>query len=202
MRSLWIPKEGVRYIDPLSKDKKKYRVYYRQDIDGERKFECFTENIQAALKSELSLKTTDDGKLRTYRLALAGTGEYSQFHIADQDAEGASAAEKKAIVMAAMTTALTRVNAIFENDLAISMQLVVNNEDIIYLDPDSDPYSNFDGNSMISENQTNCDAVIGPANYDIGHVFSTGGGGLATRASVCQSGAKARGVTGFAFPER
>jgi subtilisin-like proprotein convertase family protein len=193
-------KRGISYIEPLSKDKKKYRVYYRKDIVEERKFECFTENIQAALKSELSLKTTDDGKLRTYRLALAGTGEYSQFHISEQDAEGASAAEKKAIVMAAMTTALTRVNAIFENDLAISMQLVVNNEDIIYLDPASDPYSNFDGDSMISENQTNCDAVIGPANYDIGHVFSTGGGGLATRASVCQSGAKARGVTGSPFP--
>lgn len=193
-------KGGIRYIDPLTKDKRKYRVYNRRDNEGERKFECFTENIETTLKSGLAFKNTDDGKLRTYKLALAGTGEYSQFHIADQDAEGASDAEKKAIVMAAMTTALTRVNAVFENDLAISMQLVVNNEDIIYLDPDTDPYSNFDGDIMISENQTNCDAVIGSANYDMGHVFSTGGGGLASLASVCRNGVKARGVTGSPFP--
>ena len=193
-------KRGIRYIEPLTKDKSKYRVYNRSDNEGERKFECFTENIETALKSGLAFKNTDDGKLRTYKLALAGTGEYSQFHIADQDAEGASDAEKKSIVMAAMTTALTRINAIFENDLAISMQLVVNNEDIIYLDPNTDPYSNFDGDIMISENQTNCDAVIGTANYDIGHVFSTGGGGLASLASVCRNGAKARGVTGSPFP--
>jgi len=193
-------KGGIRYIDPLTKDKRKYRVYNRRDNEGERKFECLTENIEASMKSDISLKTTDDGKLRTYKLALAGTGEYSQFHIADQDAEGASDAEKKAIVMAAMTTALTRINAIFENDLAISMQLVVNNEDIIYLDPNSDPYTNDDGSLMLSENQTNCDAVIGSDNYDMGHVFSTGGGGIAARGSVCRNNSKARGVTGSPFP--
>ncbi len=99
-----------------------------------------------------------------------------------------------------MTTALTRINAVFENDLAISMQLVSNNEDIIYLDPDTDPYSNFAGDEMISENQSNCDAVIGSTNYDMGHVLSTGGGGLATLGSVCINGAKARGVTGSPFP--
>lgn len=193
-------KGGVRYIEPLTKDKKKYRAYKRQDIEGARDLQCFTEDIEVAMKSGVSLKTTDDGKLRTYKLALAGTGEYSQFHIADQDAEGAPDAEKKAIVMAAMTTALTRVNAIFENDLAISMQLVVNNEDIIYLDPDDDPYTNLDGNTMLNENQSNCDAVIGSTNYDMGHVFSTGGGGVAELASVCRNGSKARGVTGSPFP--
>ncbi len=193
-------KGGVRYIEPLTKDKKKYRVYYRQDIVGGKAFQCFTENIEAAMKTDVSLKTTDDGKLRTYKLALAGTGEYSQFHIAEQDAEGASDAEKKAIVMAAMTTALTRVNAIFENDLAVSMQLVVNNEDIIYLDADADPYTNDDGSVMLDENQSNCDAVIGAANYELGHVLSTGGGGVAELASVCRNGSKARGVTGSPFP--
>lgn len=195
-------KGRVRYIEPLTKDKKKYRVYYRQDIDGEKKFQCFTENIQTAMKSGPLQKTTDDGKLRTYKLALAGTGEYAQFHIADQDAEGAPDAEKKAIVLAAMTTALTRVNAIFENDLAISMQLVVNNEDIIYLDPDNDPYTNFDERIMLSENQSNCDAVIGADSYDIGHVFGTGGGGIAGGAGiVCINGFKAQGATGSSFPK-
>jgi len=193
-------KGGVRYIEPLSKDKKKYKVYYRRDIQNESSFECFTENIEISLKSGLALKNTEDGKLRTYKLALAGTGEYSQFHINNQGGQGLSDAQKKTLVLSAMTTAITRVNAIFENDLAVSMQLVSNNEDIIYLDPENDPYTNDDGFLMLAENQTNCDAVIGSANYDMGHVFSTQGGGVATLKSVCRSGAKARGATGSPFP--
>ena len=194
-------KRGVRYIQPLTKDKKKYKVYSRKDIEGDRDFECFTENVETKLKSDLAFKNTNDGKLRTYRLALGGTGEYSQFHIADQDAEGASDTEKKAIVLAAMTTAITRVNAVYENDLAISLQLVANNEDIIYLDPNSDPYSNFDSSLIISENQTTCDAVIGSGNYDLGHVFATGIISVATLRSVCVAGLKARGATGYPYPK-
>ncbi|UCE93168.1 MAG: proprotein convertase P-domain-containing protein [Flavobacteriaceae bacterium] len=190
----------TRYIEPLTKDKKKYRVYYREDLELDRQFECLAEEVSQEYKKGQAAKITDDGILRTYDLALAATGEYSQFHINDQNAQNDSDAEKKAIVLAAMTTAITRVNAVYENDLAVHLQLVAKNEDIIYLDPDTDPYTNDDGREMLSENQVTCDNVIGIANYDIGHVFSTGGGGIATRYSVCANGFKARGVTGSPFP--
>lgn len=192
---------GVQYIEPLTKDKKKYRVYDRNDLEAKRDFQCLTENVQSVLQKESAFKIVDDGKLRTYRLALAANGEYSQYHIAEEGVGSGTDAEKKAVVLAAMTTAITRVNSVFENDLAVSMQLVANNADLIFLDPDTDPYDNSDISAMLGQNQITCDNVISDENYDIGHVFSTSvDGGVATLAVVCKSGLKARGTTGDPIP--
>lgn len=193
-------KKGAHYIEPVGNNKNKYKVFYRSDVEAIHEFECFTSTQEAAFKSDLLKAAFDDGILRTYKLALAATGEYSQFHINEQGANGATDAQKKAIVLAAMTTAMTQVNAIYEKDLAVTMKLIDNNDELIYLDPDTDPYSNFDADELLDENQENCDLVIGTDNYDIGHVFSTGGGGVATLGAVCQSGFKARGVTGLPNP--
>lgn len=127
-------------------------------------------------------------QLRTYRLALACTGEYAQFH-------GGSVAG----ALSAMTTTMNRVNGVYERDLAIHMNIIANNDAVIYLNGATDPYTNNSGSTMLNENQTTCDAVIGSANYDIGHVFSTGGGGIAQLNSPC-GGGKARGVTGGGSP--
>jgi hypothetical protein len=59
---------------------------------------------------------------------------------------------------------------------------------------------NSDANSALAVNQKNLDTVIGNANYDIGHLFTTSTAGLASVGAVCNPNYKAQGVTGIATP--
>lgn len=99
-----------------------------------------------------------------------------------------------------MNTSMTRINGVFEKDLGVRMVIVNNNDDIIFLDASTDNITDGNANTMINEVQSICDNVIGNANYDVGHIFSIGGDGLAGLGVVCQNGQKARGVTGISSP--
>ncbi len=201
LHAMIIKGNNIEYIDPVVGSTEYYRIYDRKSLplDKSLAFQCLTKNIQNANKINTS-KIANDKTLRTYRLALAATGEYSQFLIDRENAQNKSDSEKKEIVLAEMTTAITRINDLFENDLAISLQIIAGNEDIIFLDPSTDPYNNEDIDALIQENQTVCNNNIGVLNYDVGHLLSTNpDGGLASLGVTCGS-SKARGVTGSRNP--
>jgi hypothetical protein len=99
-----------------------------------------------------------------------------------------------------MVTSINRVNSVYEREFSATFQLIANEDTLIFLDGTTDPYTNNNGSTMLGENQTTVNDRIGSANYDMGHVFSTGGGGVATLNSVCNTGMKARGVTGLPSP--
>ncbi|MEL6659532.1 MAG: reprolysin-like metallopeptidase, partial [Bacteroidota bacterium] len=183
---------GSWFIDPLYWDHRDvYQAYYKNDYPApERPFECHTEHgdIKPGFRP-VNPGRAGDCQLRQYRTAVATTGEYTAFH-------GGTVAG----AASAIATTMNRVNGVYEEDLALRCILIANNNSIIYLNPATDPYSNGDGVAMLGENQTNLDNVIGTANYDIGHVFSTGGGGVASLRSPCNSARKARGVTGQGSP--
>ena len=174
-----------------------YRSFYKRDYaiahrGNSEPFSCGVEPDPYADQSPVagfrSLARTD-GPRRNYRIAVAATGEYTAFH-------GGTVGTG----LAAITAAINRVNQIYNRDLNVHMTLVANNNLLIYTNAGTDPYTNSNGFTMLGQNQANIDAVIGTANYDIGHVFSTGGGGVAGLGVVCNAGAKARGVTGGASP--
>lgn len=180
------------YIDPYAKGNlSEYIVYYKKDyMNPDKMHHCeVTGSIENQNKGQSGFKTNyGDGTFRSYRLALAATGEYTSFHggtvVAGQSAQ---------------VTTINRVNQVYERDFAIRLIFVANNSNLIYTNPGS-PFSNFNAFALLSENQSICDSVIGNSNYDVGHVFSTGGGGLASLGVVCKSGSKAMGETGSSQP--
>jgi len=190
--------EGTVFIDPASRDTKTdYVSYFKSDARRpEEPWYCLVEDDGREATFPPIKPTQGVGptlpsgtQLRTYRAAVAATGEYTSFH------GGTVLAGQAAIV-----TAINRVNQIYNRDLAIHLELIANNDSVVYTNGATDPFTNNNGLTMLGENQANMDAVIGDANYDIGHVFSTGGGGVATLNSPCDTGSKARGVTGLPSP--
>lgn len=202
------PEDGLSFIDPYAVGTTgHYVVYAKKDYQAAAAKQFFEPAVLPgdpvlSLKVAQKVKERQEARatgtiagrpsgdqLRTYRIAIAATGEYTAFH-------GGTVP----LALAAITTTLNRVNFIYIREVAIRMQLIANNNLIVYTNGATDPYTNGDAFAMIGQNQTNVNAVIGAANYDIGHVFGTNSGGVATLQSVCQSSIKARGVTGSGAP--
>lgn len=188
---------GAVYIDPLWKnDTVSYASYYKRDhVKGDDGWQCLfggdheLPGPQPETEGMGGVASVTGEVRRTYRLACAATGEYTAFHGGSQAAG-----------LAAVVTAVNRVSGVYETEFSVRLSLVANNNLIIYTNAGSDPYTNNDGITMLSQNQSNLTSVIGSANYDVGHVFSTGGGGVAGLGVVCLSSQKARGVTGLPAP--
>lgn len=195
--------EGTYYIDTYTKDLNNYIVYSRKNLHAVRTFACHFQDNHEEI-AELNKSVLDnqifatDGKFRQYRLAMACTIEYAAFHVNAAGLSAGTLAQKKAAVLAAMNVTMTRVNGIYERDMSLRMNLVANNDLIIFID--SDNFSNNSAGNLINESQTEITAIIGSANFDIGHTVSTGGGGLAGLGVVCNNANKARGITGSPSP--
>lgn len=198
-------KHSTVYIDPYTKDGSSSMVYMRKDLEHQdHDFACEVETEMTKNMNSTpgrNMRGADDGLLRTFRIAIASTGEYSQYHINQQGvSSGATDAVKKAAVLSAMNTTMNRVNGVYEKDLGVKMEIVAGNDAIIFLNAATDGLSNNNASALINESQSVCDSQIGSANYDVGHTFSTGGGGLAGLGVVCINGQKGRGITGSPAP--
>ncbi len=212
-----LSKSGTVMIDPYfaSGDTTNYITYLKGNVARSSDWSCKFEDIEFIDKLLRPTEQTSDlipvvstpevtsgTQLRTYKLALAGNWEYCNV----------AGANTVAGCLAAMVTIMTRVNGVYERDLSLRMVMVANNNLIVYAGDSTlcpvgtggspctstnDPYSN--GSTALNQNTSNLNAVIGSANYNIGHVFTTGSGGVANLAVPCGSNAGG-GTTGLSNP--
>ena len=201
--AVYEPGKPSFYVDSYTKDNKKLIAYSKKNLQKKASnFTCEVLELGAVkTTSSFENKITNDGLLRTFRLALAITGEYSQYQLNRLGiSASATVAVKKEAVLSAVNATITRVSGVFENDLGVKFELVADNDALIFLDADNDGLSNDDPSSLINESQSKIDQFIGDSNYDVGHTFSTGAGGLAGLGVVCITSQKGRGVTGIGAP--
>ncbi|HTG35582.1 MAG TPA: zinc-dependent metalloprotease family protein [Thermoanaerobaculia bacterium] len=192
---------GTVFVDPYRRWDARYVLSYFKDEARKPAGAAFHCDVKEESPEEedftrdvppIPLAVSSGTQLRTYRLALAATGEYSTAVCAPNPVAVSCA-------LNAMVVTMNRVDGVYEREVAIRMVLIGNDNLIVYTNGATDPYSNGDGPTMLGQNQSNLDSVIGSANYDIGHVVSTGGGGVANLQVPCTS-SKARGVTGQPNP--
>jgi hypothetical protein len=185
--------QGAVYIEPyLRGNTNLHAVYSRRDYSPSAPdFQCLASGsmLAAAASTPATPAAISGGNLRTYRLACAATAEYVQYFGGTVSAG-----------LAAMVTAINRVSGVYESEVGIRLVLVANNDQLLYTNAATEPYSNGNPSALLMQNQANLDTVIGSDNYDIGHVFSTAGGGLAGVGVVCVAGLKAQGETGIYPP--
>jgi hypothetical protein len=160
-------------IEPAARGRSgQYVSYDQRDAPTEaNSFSCVTSDVEQSLaqpqtrqylhSGSASLGVASGTTLRTYRLALAATAEYTQ-----QYGGGTVAG-----ALGAMTTTINAVNAIYERDLAIHLTLIDNETSIIFTNTATDGYTSDNATALFNENQANLDRIIGPANYDLGFVF-------------------------------
>ena len=217
------------FIDPYQLGNKLYYIsYFRSDFVSR---EAFTEDIPPVSKKIINRPATISNaqpvngsavnrpvsslsfepsfpciatQLRTYRIAIACTGEY---------AIAATGFLHPTIpqTLSAIVTTLNRVDGVYESEVDIHFNLVAKEDTIIFNDSSTDPfppaaptqaYSDF----IYNASQPLIDSFIGDANYDLGQIFNTEGGGRTSYNGsgvlgiVCQSGYKASCETGIETP--
>ncbi len=186
-------------------DNNRWIGFERDKQPVEEDFICETQAEPESSANNLSPRPSfNDRTLRKYRFAVSTTGEFSQYHLNRLGIPASETdANKKAAVVGELLIAVTRMNSVYERDFAISLMLVNNNDQIVFLDASTDPFDNNTTNmsSLLSANQTTVDNHIGSSNYDVAQVWCQGTlQGLAFLSVVCSTN-KARGAVRGNQPE-
>ncbi len=192
------PLEGdAAFIEPIQKfNAQHYISFYEREMPPEYfHFECGVGQAARTIKSEgvILADSPGDCQLRTYDLAMAAVAEFTASNIGPGDPTGVTT------TLALFANALVTINAVYLREFTIRLQLIANNNLIIFTNVLTDGYTDGGNlNTVANENPGIIDGVIGSANYDIGHVIGGGGGGVSFGIGiVCDNGNKGRAASSF-----
>ncbi|MBK0369432.1 reprolysin-like metallopeptidase [Flavobacterium agrisoli] len=159
---------NATFIEAIAQGEKIYRVFGSNTQNNG--LVCTTDQGKTNNLSNQTAKVSSSAKqFKTVRLALSCTGEYAAYF-----------GGTKAGALAGMNATLTRVNGIYNRDLAVQLILIANNDALLYTDASNDPYSNANqgvNGAWHLELQQTLTQTIGNDNYDMGHLFGASGGG-------------------------
>ena len=184
------------FIQPVRGEKKLHFSYIKTKNDLANPLFCKTEATSKKLKTKISSlkKPVLNNQIRTFRIAISSTGEYTSYWGDKDDSNGSNQED----ALAAVVSTLNRINEVFEQDLNIRLELV-SDVFLLFEDPTTDPYN---GN-FPSELQNTLDTEIGDEGYDLGHLFDLGepNGDASCVGCVCVSGKKGQAYATHPFED-
>lgn len=193
------PDLGVDYVEPYSWDQQEYYLAYDRAVQSNDPLRHLTTGFAAGFAPSLAPDehlftppVEDRGllaepvKLHVYRYAAATTGEFAVDHGGTLQS-----------VLSAVVEYTNLVSATFERDIDLRLQLVGNNDKVIYLDPGSDPYTGLEVGDWMSQNAVIINSKIGSGNYDVAHVYARyiQGGAIGVAGGSTCTGSKAAGCS-------
>lgn len=159
------------------------------DVDITSGFDPAQSAIQQVAQDRGSARVS----LKKYRIAIAAKAEYSNYFN-----------NSIPVILSKIKTALDYIVLIQERDFAVRMELIADNDKLIFLDANTDPYSGNETGDWMNQNQAAINNVIGSSAYDVGHVFAVYVTGSATGIAggrVCNVFGKARGCSSTNPPQ-
>ena len=172
--------KGSFAIDPYWQNNPLGNVSYYLKESGLRMGDCLmpppklgqTKQSQASRAASLigdnNGSSWGSGSVRLVRLAIACSGEFAQ-QVSGNPADLET-------TLAFIAGVANQVSAILDRDFNLRFQLVEEQDSIIFLDPETDPYPGIldygENDAKLAEaNQQTIDAEVGPSNYEFGHLL-------------------------------
>lgn len=149
------------FIQTQKGQKNLHFTYLKSKTDETLSLSCKTQDaveLKSKVKTLDSQSKRSNNIIKTFRIAIATTAEYTSFWGDNDDSNGTNVED----AFGAVVSSLNRISSVFEDEVKVRLELV-SDERLFYEDAETDP---FTGN-FASELQSTLDEVIGDEAYDV-----------------------------------
>ncbi len=168
------------YIEPILAKSPNNLVVFENKAKIAAKVKCHFKNETNSEGNDRSFNLAPTTK-RTFKLAIAAAGEYSQ--------EFGGNPYNSGNVLNALASGVNMMNPIYLRDNGVEFTLVSTTA-LVYQNPNSDPFDTVNGD-LLSASHTACVNALGVNGFDVGHlVIWDDLGGLASFGVVCNNNSK------------